>query len=345
MKQSKIRFFSIMTYIMLLVINTFMLFFLRNYFNLMFLAALIIAPFFSFIIGFFLCRTVQFSLNSASLVENRHNEFQFSVHVDNPSILFTNNCVVFITVSNELFGEKTTHSINIPINPFMESKVIYPVKSAHCGVISISVNSVVIFDIFNLFRFHKNINVTREIPVFPDESIIDNTFTMDFSQGCNNMDESTIKGNDTSEVSEIREYIPGDKLQNIHWKLSAKKDILMVKERMSLTSTQLLFYIELADLENEALDTVLDYAYGIGTFLCTENKPFTFLWYSVKRQECRSHFILNLDDLRECLCEILYESPFANYKELRSQIPLMCGHENFITIGADYVLEKEKQSE
>lgn len=345
MKQSKIRFYSIITYIILLIFNAFMLFFLRNYFNLMFLAALIIAPFFSYVIGAFLCHSVQFSLSSASLVENRRNEFQFRVHIDNPSILFTNNCIVFITVSSELFGERTTHSINIPINPFMESRVDYPVKSSHCGVISVSIDSVCIFDIFNLFRFNKNINVTREIPVFPNESILDDTFTMDFSQGYNNMDESTIKGNDTSEVSEIREYIPGDKLQNIHWKLSAKKDILMVKERMNLTSTQLLFYIELADLKNEVLDTILDYAYGIGTYLCSENIPFTFLWYSVKRQECRSHLILNLENLREGLCEILYESPFSNYKELRSQIPLMCGHKNFITIGADYVLEKEKQSE
>lgn len=345
MKQSKIRFYSIIIYIILLGFNTFMLFFLRNYFNLIFFAALIIAPFFSFIIGFFLCRNIQFFLSSASLVENRRNEFQFRIHADNPSILFANNCIVFITVSNELFGEKTTHSINIPINPFMESKVDYPVKSSHCGVISVSIDSVCIFDIFNLFRFNKNIHITREIPVFPDESIIDDTFTTDFSQGYNNMDESTMKGSDTSEVSEIREYIPGDKLQNIHWKLSAKKDILMVKERMSLTSTQLLFYIELADLKNDILDTILDYAYGIGTLLCSENIPFTFLWYSVKRQECRSHLILNFEDLKEGLCEILYESPFANYKELRSQIPLMCGHENFITIGADYVLEKEKQSE
>lgn len=342
MKQSKIRFYSIITYILLLGINIFMLVFLRNYFNLMFLAALIIAPFFSFIMGAFLCRSIQFSLSAASLVENRRNEFQFRIHLDNPTILFANNCVVFVTVTNELFGEKTTHSINIPINPFVESKVDYPVKSSHCGVITVSVDSVRVFDLFNLFRFNRDISLTREIPVFPDEKVIDETFHMDFSEGYNNLEESTIKGHDTSDVSEIREYIPGDKLQNIHWKLSAKKDILMVKERVSLTSTQLLFYIELAGRKDQTLDTILDYAYGIGIHLCRENVPFTFMWYSVKRRECRSHLILSSEDLKEGLCEILYESPFANYKEIRSQIPVMCGHENFITIGADYVLEKEE---
>ena len=46
--------------------------------------------------------------------------------------------------------------------------------------------------------------------------------------------ESKKKGYDFSEVTGIREYIPGDKLQNIHWKLSAKKDILMVRTMQKL---------------------------------------------------------------------------------------------------------------
>lgn len=37
-------------------------------------------------------------------------------------------------------------------------------------------------------------------------------------------------GTDHSEVFQIREYAPGDRLQNIHWKLSAKSDDLMVRE-------------------------------------------------------------------------------------------------------------------
>lgn len=43
------------------------------------------------------------------------------------------------------------------------------------------------------------------------------------SQGMNEAEESRKKGHDFSEVVDVREYQPGDKLQNIHWKLSAKK--------------------------------------------------------------------------------------------------------------------------
>lgn len=37
-------------------------------------------------------------------------------------------------------------------------------------------------------------------------------------------------GTDQSQVFQIRAYVPGDRLQNIHWKLSAKSDELMVRE-------------------------------------------------------------------------------------------------------------------
>ena len=37
-------------------------------------------------------------------------------------------------------------------------------------------------------------------------------------------------GDDVSEVFQIRSFQPGDKIQNIHWKLSAKEDELMVRE-------------------------------------------------------------------------------------------------------------------
>lgn len=38
------------------------------------------------------------------------------------------------------------------------------------------------------------------------------------------------KGDDPSEIFDIREYADGDKIQRIHWKLSSKTGDLMVKE-------------------------------------------------------------------------------------------------------------------
>ena len=45
--------------------------------------------------------------------------------------------------------------------------------------------------------------------------------------------ESSRKGNDHSEVSDIRTYRIGDRPKDIHWKLSARNRELMVKARPS----------------------------------------------------------------------------------------------------------------
>ena len=46
-------------------------------------------------------------------------------------------------------------------------------------------------------------------------------------------DDSTSMEKNPPEVSEIREYRPGDRMHNIHWKLSAKRDEIMVYEFIS----------------------------------------------------------------------------------------------------------------
>lgn len=320
-----------------------MLYFLGNYFNLIFLVAMVIIPIATYFFCLFLSHTVKLSISGATFVEKRGDEFVFNIELNNSTFLFTNNCVLFVNVDNSLFDETTTHTLNIPINPFTTTAVSYPVKSSHCGIVNIHISEIIIYDLLGIFSFKKNVNIQKEIPVFPDYSCIDDSFGMDFSDGYNELEESTSKGNDSSEVSDVREYIPGDKLQNIHWKLSAKKDLLMVKEHISLTSSQLMFYIELAKLEDELLDSILDYAYGIGYKLCNENIPFTFIWYSVRKKECICHTILNKTQLHDTLFQILYEVPIENYEEIRENIGRFTSHKKYIIIGADYVLEKEKK--
>lgn len=339
---SFVRVFSIITYIFLFLFNGFMLLFLGNYFNYIFLAAMIVVPLGTYFSCRFLVKKINPVVTGAVLVDNRDDEFIFNLEFSNLSIFFTNNCVACINISNSFFNETHTHTINFAISPFATTTVTYPVKSGHCGIVTINISEIIVYDLLNIFTIKRSVNITKEIPVFPNYNVIDEEFDMDFSQGYSNLEESQHKGNDTSEVSDIREYIPGDKLQNIHWKLSAKKDLLMVKEHVSLTSSQLIFYIELANPEGNVLDLIMDSAYGIGIYLVNSQIPFSYMWYSMQNAQIRTAFITGMPQLKDTIFEMLYEKPLDDYQEIRRRIALFSGHENFITIGVDYVLEKEK---
>lgn len=342
MKKSYVRYLVLFAYISLLGFNIFMLYFLGSYFNLIFLSVQFFIPLFTYLDAFFLKKHIKMSIQGATIVDNRRDNFIFSLTLSNNSLFFANNCTIYINIANRLFNEKSSHSVNIPVNPFLDTAVTYPVSSSHCGVININVEDVVINDLLNIFSFHTGIKASREIVIMPDNTLIDDILSYDFSQGYTDVDESTFKGNDGSEVSDIREYIPGDSLKDIHWKLSAKKQLLMVKEHMSVTSARLLFYIELADNEEHILDSILDYAYGIGTYLCSVNTIFSLMWFSSEKNDCIVRTVTSNNELTDTIMEILYESPVNDYMDIRNTVKVLSGHENFITIGVDYVLEQKQ---
>ena len=42
--------------------------------------------------------------------------------------------------------------------------------------------------------------------------------------------EKDRKGEDASEIYDVREYRAGDRMQKVHWKLSAREDTIYIKE-------------------------------------------------------------------------------------------------------------------
>ena len=59
--------------------------------------------------------------------------------------------------------------------------------------------------------------------------------------------EDNRAGHDNSELLQIREFKAGDRLQNIHWKMSAKQDELMVKENSMPKSCPVVLFLDFQD--------------------------------------------------------------------------------------------------
>ena len=68
----------------------------------------------------------------------------------------------------------------------------------------------------------------KEMTVFPQSESQDDMDITEFLAGAMELEESNKKGHDYAEVSDIRQFIPGDRIRDIHWKLTAKEGELMV---------------------------------------------------------------------------------------------------------------------
>lgn len=73
------------------------------------------------------------------------------------------------------------------------------------------------------------------------------------------------RGLDRTEVYQIREYVPGDSLSQIHWKLTSKRETLLVREPACPVEQSLLFLVDRTwgTLEPSQADTLMEAAASI----------------------------------------------------------------------------------
>jgi len=96
------------------------------------------------------------------------------------------------------------------------------------GYYNIGEIEVTVQDIFKIFKLKKNISSDEFLLVYPKviclSSLKNNLISYE-----GRVPSPYRKSEDTSSINTIREYVQGDKLKSIHWKLAAKNSQPMVK--------------------------------------------------------------------------------------------------------------------
>ena len=131
-------------------------------------------------------------------------------------------CKVKMIITDRMAG-KTKKKVFM-IHDRGTSKI--PVDTSHCGSYSYMLTWLYVYDLFGLFFVKINLNTNNEILVKPVPAMPSVMPDM-FGFKAKNLRKSKKPG---AEIYDIREYQIGDPLRSIHWKMSAKKDALLVKE-------------------------------------------------------------------------------------------------------------------
>lgn len=101
-----------------------------------------------------------------------------------------------------------------------------PVDTLHCGAFRYDFLKVQIYDLLGFFHVSRKIGRAYEILVKPRPEIPD-IMPDTYGFKAKNLRKSRQS---VSEIYDIRDYQLGDPVKSIHWKMSAKKDKLMVKD-------------------------------------------------------------------------------------------------------------------
>lgn len=161
--------------------------------------------------------------------EGRETMLTFTVHRDRP-LLSATALYVEMDLKNEMFGDTGYRRFLFHISRDAEcGQVALP--ASKCGEVSICCRQVFVQDVLGLFRIPITKPANRHIVIYPRQ--INMQVTLSQAASGSPKDDGIMqnrKGNDPSEMFDLREYTPGDDVRSIHWKLSSKMDNLVLRQ-------------------------------------------------------------------------------------------------------------------
>lgn len=139
-------------------------------------------------------------------------------------------CLTDVSCRNVLTGEEQTIPMKFTCGPKSKKKSSFTVTSKYCGKEDIKITRAVVSDPAGLFVHDLDLNAGTAVYVMPEIKGVEIPSEYLDSYDMESYAYSQLKkGSDPGEVFGIREYADGDSPKQIHWKLSAKMDDLMVK--------------------------------------------------------------------------------------------------------------------
>lgn len=138
--------------------------------------------------------------------------------------------VLYVCETNEMSGQSQERELLLRLTgENMQYEV--PLANSLCGEVRIVCKEAAVRDLLNLFRLRVQKFPEIRMIVYPRKvnlqvELSQMTIGAPKSEGMM----QNRKGNDLSEIFDIREYVPGDDIRSIHWKLSSKTENLILRE-------------------------------------------------------------------------------------------------------------------
>lgn len=203
---------------------------------------------------------------------------------------------------------------SFPLSAGGQQTVVLELNSRHVGKGTLYVGDVILQDYFRLFSLRLKLRRSYEICFLPDFFPVDLTLRPHILAGDDSdIFSKTKKGDDPSEVFAIRDYVGGDKLNRIHWKLSSKQDTLLVKDYSLPINNRVLLLLELSAPESAARPDLLDAAVStvasLSAVLCEAEVLHYVCWYDAAGERFYNEEIKTREDLFAVLGMLLNSRP------------------------------------
>ena len=209
-----------------------------------------------------------------------------SIRLENRGWLPAAKIYCRVCMINDLTREENELEIISGLGPGESCVRDFLLESRYCGRVYVYVQSVKLLDYFGLFSLKVPMKAAARITMLPE------LFSCEVSPSPVSAvsDESAAarKGDDRTEVFQLREYQSGDDIRQIHWKLSSKLDNLILREpSQSISRSLLVFWDKRQDTTPENMDAMAEAAASVCQALCDSGVAFDLCWTEKDEPELR----------------------------------------------------------
>lgn len=296
-------------YLILLLMFAFFTFYLHSRYLVIILAVMVIFPVFECICTHIAAKKLTKRLSMDSIWVNKGSEAAVDLIFKNKTVFPIINCSIYFSAENKYYPNDQANMINISIPAMGEYKTSVPITPVYNGLVNIRVEKVEVHDLLNIIKFDDNESSDIFFYVLPN--VLDPDAEMTPGELYSEDSIISVKNVNGTQIDGIRDYVMGDKLRNIHWKLSAKKQDLLVKEYSDSNEEAAVLLVE---LYSPAIDDIMDNVYSAGKMLLENAYPFTVAFASAGSEQLTKLFINEDKAFRDSIEKMYLAYPSENDK-------------------------------
>lgn len=242
----------------------------------------------------------------ATIQEN--SEAELIIKVNKPTTLQLARISLNINVFNSLSENQISKTLEIKRLQHKNENISFKLSAEDFGKLRVSVLKAYAFDSLGLFR--------KKLPDIPESSmlILPKLFDVDIvnQPKVEITDEGQVysqhkPGRDNTEIFAMHQYVPGDDIRKIHWKLSSKSDELMVRDFSLPLNYSLFLLLELPKGKAEpstfpaAVKLILSLSYALNM----QQMGHSIGWFDTKASSLITREILSDEDISFAVSELV----------------------------------------
>ncbi|MEF9959250.1 MAG: DUF58 domain-containing protein [Niameybacter sp.] len=265
------------------------------------------------------------SLDKKFLTKGDKVRFEFSTWNETP-FFYPNLEVEFYGMHSVFMKDFKTKKIYVPARS--QKTFAYEIECKYRGYYEIGIHKVNILDFLGLIRLSYKVMEPKVVTVYPRVVVLER-----FPVYPNRIEESEAIANGRwgmgNLTSDVREYVYGDSMRKVHWKLSAKQQSIMVKNEDSTMQAKVYVLLDLMqrgslDIENRTVleDQMIECVIAVLYYCLGHDIPTSFGYFQEQMRLYAAHNRSHFEELYEKLFKIKFEKSIP-FSEVVGRLPTM----------------------